>query len=84
MDIIEFNEYLENNNGKIIKQELNNVKIQFPAGIMEFKYINDNWEVILPYNISNLRKIDIEFMQKAIYYLEEIQCKEKKHEKHNA
>lgn len=75
MDIIEFNEYLENNNGKIIKQELNDVKIQFPAGIMEFKYINNNWEVILPYNIINLRKIDIEFMQKAIYYLEEIQGK---------
>lgn len=75
MNGIEFSEYLENNNGKIIKQGLNNVKIQFPTGIMEFKYINNNWEVILPYNITKLRKIDIEFMQKAIYYLEEIQGK---------
>lgn len=75
MNIIEFSEYLENNNGKILKQEIDNVKIEFPAGIMEFKYINNSWEVILPYNITNLRKIDIEFMQKAIYYLEEIQGK---------
>ena len=76
MDIIEFNEYLENNNGKILKQEINNVKIEFPAGIMEFKYINNNWEVILSNILNNLRKIDIEFMQKAIYYLEQIQGKE--------
>lgn len=75
MNNTEFMEYLKQNNGEIIEQSIDNLKIKFPTGIMEFKYINNNWEVILPYNITKLRKIDIEFMQKAIYYLEEIQGK---------
>ena len=76
MNNLQFLEYLTKNNGELIEQKINYLKLQFPAGIMEFKYVNNNWEIILPHNLGNLRKIDIEFMQKAIYHLEQMQIKE--------
>lgn len=62
-------EYLKENNGKIISEETNCIKIKFPAGIMEFKRCkNEKWEVTVPDGI-NIREVDIDFIQSVFRYL---------------